>query len=86
MIGRLTEIARCYGMEMNVEKCKVMRISRKLSPLQIMVDQKQLDYGEYFNCLGKMIKILQAVHVKLNPGLPWENQYSTKRRFFSPEN
>jgi len=29
MIDKLTEIGRCYGMEMNVEKTKVMRISRQ---------------------------------------------------------
>ena len=28
MIGKLIEIGRCYGMEMNVEKTKVMRISK----------------------------------------------------------
>ena len=27
MIDKLIEIGRCYGMEMNVEKTKVMRIS-----------------------------------------------------------
>jgi hypothetical protein len=26
MIGRLIEIGRCYEMEMNVEKIKIMRI------------------------------------------------------------
>jgi len=26
MIGRITEIGKCYGMEMNGEKRKVMRI------------------------------------------------------------
>jgi hypothetical protein len=26
MINRLTETGKCYGMEMNVEKTKVMRI------------------------------------------------------------
>jgi len=34
------EIGRRYGMEMNVSKTKVMRISGKQSPVQIMVDQK----------------------------------------------
>jgi hypothetical protein len=29
MIGKLIEIGRCYGMEMNVEKTKVIRISRQ---------------------------------------------------------
>ena len=28
MIDKLTEIGRCYGMEMNMEKTKVMIISR----------------------------------------------------------
>jgi len=28
MIDKLNEIGRCYGVEMNVEKTKVMRISR----------------------------------------------------------
>jgi hypothetical protein len=29
MIDKLIETGRCYGMEMNVEKTKVMNISRK---------------------------------------------------------
>jgi hypothetical protein len=32
MVDRLIEIGRHYGMEMNVEKTKVMRISRQPSP------------------------------------------------------
>ena len=35
MIDKLTEIGSCYGMEMNVDKTKVMRISRQSSPLLI---------------------------------------------------
>jgi hypothetical protein len=33
MIDRIIEIGRFYGMEMNVEKTKVMRISRQPSPM-----------------------------------------------------
>ena len=40
MIGRLIEIGRCYGMEMNVEKTKVMRISRQPTPVTIKIDQR----------------------------------------------
>ena len=40
MIAKLNETGTCYGMEMNVEKSKVTRISRQPSPLQIMTDQK----------------------------------------------
>jgi hypothetical protein len=55
MTERLTEIERCYGMEPNVQKAKVMRISRQPFPIQIMIDQKQPDNVEYFNYLGNMI-------------------------------
>jgi hypothetical protein len=40
MIDKLIEIGRCYGMEMNVEKTKVMRILRQPSPVKIMIDRK----------------------------------------------
>jgi hypothetical protein len=56
MIDRLIEIERCYGVEMNVEKeTKVMRISRQPSPIQIIIDQKQLENVEYFKYLSSMI-------------------------------
>jgi len=35
----ILEIGSCYGMEMNVEKTKVMGISRQPSPVTIMIDQ-----------------------------------------------
>ena len=41
MIDKLTEIGRCYGMEMYVEKTKVMRILRQPSSIQIRKDEKQ---------------------------------------------
>ena len=42
MIDKLIETGRYYGMEMNVEKTKVMRISRQLFPVTVTMDQKQL--------------------------------------------
>ena len=39
MIYRITETGRHYGMEMNVEKTKVMRISKQPSTVQIMIYQ-----------------------------------------------
>jgi hypothetical protein len=47
MIDRLIEIGRYHGMEMNVEKTKVTRISKLLSPVQIMIGQKQLENVKY---------------------------------------
>jgi hypothetical protein len=52
MIDKLIEIGRCYGMEINVEKTKVMRISRQPFPINIMIDQKQLESVESFKYLG----------------------------------
>jgi len=49
MIDKLIEIGRCYGTEINVEKTKVMRISRQPSPVTIMIGQKQLENVECFN-------------------------------------
>ena len=54
MIDKLTEIGRCYGMEMNVEKTKVMRISRQPLPVKIIIDQKQLENVESFKYLGSI--------------------------------
>ena len=55
MIDKLLEIGSCYGMEMNVEKTKVMRISRQPSPVKIMIDQKQLENVECFKYLGILL-------------------------------
>ena len=41
-------------MVINVEKTKVMRISRQPSPVTIMIDQKQLENVECFECLGSI--------------------------------
>jgi hypothetical protein len=42
MIDKLIEIVSCYGMEIIVEKTKVMRISRPPFPVKLMIDPKQL--------------------------------------------
>jgi hypothetical protein len=56
MSDRLIQIGRCYGMEMNVEKTKVMRISRQPHPIKIIINKKKkLDNVKYFNYLGSMI-------------------------------
>jgi hypothetical protein len=55
MADGLIEIGRRYGMEMNVEKTKVMRIPRQPFPIKIMIVQKQLENVEYFKYLGSMI-------------------------------
>jgi len=55
MIDKLIEVGRCYGMEVNVEKTKVMRISRSQFPVTIMIDQKQPKNVECFKYLDSML-------------------------------
>ena len=55
IIVKLIESGRCYGMEMNVEKTKVMRISRQPFPVKSMIDQKQLENVESFKYLGSIL-------------------------------
>jgi hypothetical protein len=55
MTDKLIEIGRYYRMEMNVEKTKVMRISRQPLPVKIMIDQKQLENVECFKYLGSIL-------------------------------
>jgi hypothetical protein len=55
MIDKLTEVGRGYGMEINVEKTKTMRISRQSTPFQIKIDKKPVENVEQFNYLGSMI-------------------------------
>ena len=50
MIDKLIETGRYYGMDINVEKTKVMRISRQPSPITITIDQKQLENVKCFKC------------------------------------
>ena len=49
------ETGRFYCMEMNMEKAKVMRISKQLSPVTITIDQKQLENVECFKYLSSML-------------------------------
>jgi len=42
-------------LEMNVEKTKVMRISRQISPVTIMIDQNQLENVKCFKYLCSML-------------------------------
>jgi peroxiredoxin len=51
----LTEIGRCYGMEINVEKIKVIGISRQPASSQNMIYQKKLKNVQYFKYLDSMI-------------------------------
>jgi hypothetical protein len=67
MIDRIIVRGKCYGMEVNVEKTEVMRISMHPSPVQSMIDKIGLVDVEYVNILGRVMT--KDVQVKLNLGL-----------------
>ena len=48
MIDKIIEIGRYYGMEMNQEKTKLVRISSQPLPVPTMIDQTQLENVECF--------------------------------------
>jgi len=52
---RLTLVGRCYGIEINVVKSMTLRIPKQLFPVEIMIDQKQLENVEYLSYLGSTI-------------------------------
>jgi hypothetical protein len=86
MIDRLIKNGRRYGMEMNVEKTKVMRLSRHPYPINIMIYQKQLENMEYFNYLGSMITNEARCTREIKSRIAMAKQHSKRRRIFSPAN
>jgi len=49
-------VGRCYGIDLNVLKTKVIGMSRQPFPVTIVIHQKQLENVEYFNYMGSLIK------------------------------
>jgi hypothetical protein len=47
-MARQDELGRRHRMNKTVTESKLMRISRQATPVQIMIDQKQLKNVEYF--------------------------------------
>jgi hypothetical protein len=86
MPDRLIEIGKCHEMEMNVEKTKLMRNSSQPSALRNMIDQKQPENVEYTRCLVKMITKDIRHTREIEPGLPWQKQRSTRRKFLPLSN
>jgi len=85
MTERLSDTGRCYGTEMNVEKPKAMRISRQPTPLQSMIVNNSQKMWNISTIWVVWYPMMQDIHIKLNPGLPWQKQHST-RRLISPAN
>jgi hypothetical protein len=48
MIDKLIEVGRGYGMEINVEITKTIRISKQPTPLQMKIDKKPVENVDKF--------------------------------------
>jgi hypothetical protein len=68
--------------EINVEKTKVIRISRETSPLQITIHKKQLQNAEYFKYFGSMINYARSIR-EIKSWIAMQKQHSTARRLFT---
>ena len=53
MMNKLVETGTEYGMEINIEKSKVMRISKREEPLKINVDNRELENVMHY--LGSLL-------------------------------
>ena len=69
-------------MEMNVEKTKVMRISRQPFPVKIMIDQKQLENMESFKYFGSILTNDGRCTCENNVGLLWLKLHSKEEGSF----
>ena len=67
---------------MNVEKTKVMRISRQPSPVTIMIEQKQLENVECFKYLGSILT-LRTVRPIYRTGTPLPSKHPILYFFFN---
>jgi hypothetical protein len=79
MIDKLIKIGRCYGMEINVEKTKAMRISIQPFPVKLTIDQKQLENLESFKYLGSILTNYERYTCEIKSKIPMANAAFNKK-------
>ena len=55
MMDRMVETGKSYGMDINIDKSKVMRISKRDKPLRIVVGNQELENVVQFKYLGSLV-------------------------------
>jgi hypothetical protein len=63
-----------------------MRISRQPTPLQIKIYKIWWGMWENSTIWVALSEMIQGVHEKLRPGLPWQKQHSTRKGLSSQAN
>ena len=71
------------GWAMDVEKTTVIRLSKEPSTFDFTVAQKNWRMWNISTSWIAWYQIMQDVHVKLNPGLSRQKQYSIGRKLFT---
>jgi hypothetical protein len=77
----LQDIERRYGMEMNGNTIKVIRITRQLFPVKLMIKQKQLENVKCFKYLGSMLKNDGRCTCEIKSRIAMEIAAFKKKRF-----
>ena len=55
MMDRMVETGKSYGMDINIDKSKVMRISKRDKPLRIVMGNQELENVVQFKYLGSLV-------------------------------
>ena len=55
MVNRLVDTGRKYGMEINIDKSQIMRVSRNNESLQIKVGNRELKEVSHFKYLESVL-------------------------------
>ena len=55
MVNRLVDTGRKYGMEIDIDKSQVMRVSRSNESLQNKVNNRELKEIDHFKYLGSVL-------------------------------
>jgi hypothetical protein len=83
MTDRLIKVGSC-GMEINVDKSKIITMSRQPSPVPVVIDQKQLENVEYLNYLHGMITSVARCTLEINSRIAMSQAaFNTKTLFAS---
>jgi hypothetical protein len=86
IFNRPVAVRRRYVMEVNTDTTKVIRISRQLSQIQIMIDQKQPKNVEYFNYLGSLITSDATCTCEIRSRIAMAKAILYKKKTFSQAN
>jgi hypothetical protein len=82
IVDKLIETGRCCGMQMNVEKTKVIRNARQPFPVKLMIYKNQLESVKFFKYLGSMLTDDGRCTCEIKSRIAMEKLHLTSRGLF----